>query len=391
MTVAASGPPAGDPVGAPALDPASNPAHGPTQGQARRRDAPRRIPSGGARARSSAPLALAALLAAAPAPAAPSLAPGSPPSRTPPSPTALPGHPPAAGPSPSRPPPTGAASTAPTIPIDPPPSAAPGAYPRLALPRVPRAPLHPEAAYRPPATRGGACATGAPLALLVPAEDTLPLLLIDEGGAPRPVEGAALATRLGSAARARALGCPGGDRLLLVADGDASAARLAEALRLVTQQGAQRVDLQVEAAAVGEAATGAAPAGPHTLVRVGHGGIVLDGPRPLGEPPLGWGCPAPCAPADQPWAELERALARLPPGAALVLALPVDRPVAEVARTLAAAPPWLAFALAHSGGLPADRPPAGPLLAPAVDWALGPGPVSSLPILMPELQHHGGW
>lgn len=258
--------------------------------------------------------------------------------------------------------------------------------PSLALPRVPRAPARPAAAYSPPALVDGACAAGAPpLAVLVWGDDAAPPMLIDAQGALQPARPEDLGARIAAADHARALGCPGGDRLLLVVEAEASGARLSEALTMVAGYGVQCVDLQVEAEALVEHDSGEAPQGRFVRVRVGHGGISLDAPRPPGAPMLGWGCPAPCAPADQPWAALEAALAGMTPGTPLLVELPTDRPAAEVARALATAPPYLRFALAATTGPPVGRPPAGALAAPARPWALGPGPVSSLPIAMPAL------
>ena len=258
--------------------------------------------------------------------------------------------------------------------------------PSLALPRVPRAPARPAAAYSPPALVDGSCVAGAPpLAVLVWGDDAAPPMLMDAQGALQPARPEDLGARIAAADHARALGCPGGDRLLLVVEAEASGARLSEALTMVAGYGVQRVDLQVEAEALVEHDSGEAPQGRFVRVRVGHGGISLDAPRPPGAPMLGWGCPAPCAPADQPWAALEAALAGMTPGTPLLVELPSDRPAAEVARALATAPPYLRFALAATTGPPVGRPPAGALAAPARPWALGPGPVSALPIAMPAL------
>ncbi|MBL8618264.1 MAG: hypothetical protein JNM72_21805 [Deltaproteobacteria bacterium] len=237
----------------------------------------------------------------------------------------------------------------------------------------------PAADYRWPARADAGCApAGAPAALRLgptPADPRAVVALL------QPLRDAAEA--------ARALGCSGGDRLLLVVDAATPQGSVQVALRAAGQIGVQHVDLLVAGATHAPPSPAERPPAdrPVFSLRAEAAAVVLEaldvgapGPdgRGAGAARQTLACAAGCAPADPVWGQLEDALRALPDDAQLVWIVDEGQPTDRLAQAAARAGRPMAVA---AGPL---SPPPSPG-APPTAWPLPAGPLDTLPLALPAL------
>jgi hypothetical protein len=207
--------------------------------------------------------------------------------------------------------------------------------------------------------------------------------------------GAALRSHREAATLARAKGCPGGDHLLVLADGGLPGSHLSAAMRAGGGAGISKIDLLIvptrEATPPAIPSSEGAPNSDNTplILRADerglHLGINSNGNNVPGLLP----CTAPCTPETQQWTAAEAALLAVSGFSGTVVILSADRPISEFVQLVGILPPHLPLIGVATEGSP-KGPADGSAPAAAASSYTMPKQVRVLPLSLPDTSRGPG-
>jgi hypothetical protein len=207
--------------------------------------------------------------------------------------------------------------------------------------------------------------------------------------------GAALRSQREAATLARAKGCPGGDRLLVLAEGELPGSHLSSAMRAAGGAGISKIDLLIEPTrGATPPATPSSEGAAHSdniplILRADerglHLGINANGNNVPGLLP----CTAPCTIETQQWTAAEAALLAVSGFSGAVVILSADRPIAEFVQLVGILPPHMPLIGVATEGVPKGPADSSATAGAPLSYTM-PKQVRVLPLSLPDTSRGPG-